>query len=256
MPLDILTIPCLSDNYAYAVRDPESGECAVIDVPETAPILRTLAFNGWSLYQILITHHHPDHVQGLDLLHQAIEAPIIGAKADAQRLPVKLDLGVQEGDAFALGFQPVHVYDVSGHTNGHLAYYFPEGDALFTGDSLMVMGCGRLFEGSAEQMWDSLSKLMELPPQTRIYSGHEYTLANAKFALTIEPENKALLDRLEQISRLRKAGEPTMGATLELELATNPFLRANRPEVKQALGMEGATDAEVFAEIRRRKDNF
>jgi len=256
MPLEILTIPCLSDNYAYGVRDTDSGEVAVIDAPEAAPILRTLSFNGWSLNQILITHHHHDHVAGLELLHQAVEAPIVGARADAARLPLPLALGVEEGDAFTLGFQPVHVYDVSGHTNGHLAYHFPEGEALFTGDSLMVMGCGRLFEGTAEQMWGSLTKLMELPPQTRIYSGHEYTLANAKFALTIEPENKALLDRLEQISRLRKAGEPTMGATLELELATNPFLRAHRPEVKAALGMQGAPDAEVFAEIRRRKDEF
>ena len=255
MPAEILTIPCLQDNYAYAVLDTESGEVAVIDVPEAAPILRTLAFKGWSLNQILLTHHHGDHIAGVDLLTQAVEAPVVGAKADMARLP-PLELGVEEGDAFALGYQPVYVYDVSGHTTGHIAYYFPEADAVFTGDSLMVMGCGRLFEGDAKTMWESLSKLMDLPPETRIYSGHEYTASNAKFALTIEPENRALVDRVTAISAARARGDDTMGPTLELEMATNPFLRAGRPEVKTALGMEGAEDWQVFAEIRKRKDAF
>jgi len=255
MPLEILTIPCLSDNYAYAVQDTESGEVAVIDAPETAPILRTLSFKGWGLNQILLTHHHGDHIDGLEVLRQAIEAPVVGAKADQHRLP-DLELGVEEGDAFALGNQPVYVYDVSGHTKGHVAYYFPEGNALFTGDSLMVMGCGRLFEGDAEMMWATLSKLMELPPETQVYSGHEYTASNAKFAMSIEPENRALIDRTRQISELRARGDNTMGSTLELEVATNPFLRAGQPSVKTALGMEGAADVDVFAEIRRRKDNF
>ncbi len=255
MTLEILTIPCLSDNYAYAINDSDSGETAVIDVPDAAPILRAISFKGWGLYQIQLTHHHDDHIAGVELLHQAIEAPIIGARADMDRLP-PLELAVSEGDTFALGTEPVHVYDVSGHTKGHVAYYYPGAEALFTGDSLMVMGCGRLFEGDAQMMWASLSKLMELPAQTRIYSGHEYTAANAKFAMSIEPENRALIERTRQISELRARGEPTMGATLELELATNPFLRAARPEVKSALGMEGAPDWQVFAEIRRRKDNF
>jgi hydroxyacylglutathione hydrolase len=255
MPLEILTIPCLSDNYAYAALDTGSGEVAVIDVPEAAPILRALSFKGWSLNQILITHHHPDHIDGLDVLHKAIEAPIVGARADIHRLP-QLDLGVEEGDAFVLGHQPAQVYDVSGHTKGHLAYYFPEGGALFTGDSLMVMGCGRLFEGDAQMMWDSLSKLMELPPETQIYSGHEYTAANAKFAMSVEPENKALIERVNQISEARARGDDTMGPTLALEMATNPFLRAHLAEMKAAVGMEGAEDWQVFGEIRRRKDSF
>lgn len=255
MPAEILTIPCLADNYAYAVLDTDSGEVAVIDVPDAAPVLRALSFKGWSLNQVLLTHHHGDHIAGVDLLTKAVEAPVVGAKADMQRLP-PLALGVEEGDSFALGFQPVHVYDVSGHTNGHIAYYFPEAEAVFTGDSLMVMGCGRLFEGDAETMWQSLSKLMELPPETRVYSGHEYTASNAEFAMSIEPGNKALIERARAISALRARGDDTMGPTLELELATNPFLRAGRPEMKAALGMDGAPDWQVFAEIRRRKDAF
>ncbi len=255
MPLEIVTIPCLSDNYAYAVQDTETGEVAVIDAPEAAPILRTLSFRGWGLNMVLLTHHHPDHVQDLDLLTRAVEVPVVGARADAHRLP-ELALAVGDGDAFALGVQTIHVHDAAGHTTGHVAYHFPDAHALFTGDSLMVMGCGRLFEGDAKTMWDTLSRFMELPPETRIYSGHEYTLANARFALTIEPDNPALIERVKRIEAARKRGDDTMGPTLEEEMATNPFLRASRPEVKAALGMEGAEDWEVFAEIRRRKDAF
>ncbi|NOX41198.1 MAG: hydroxyacylglutathione hydrolase [Alphaproteobacteria bacterium] len=241
MPLEILTIPCLSDNYAYAVCDTETGEVAVIDVPDATPILRTLAFKGWGLNQILITHHHDDHIAGLETLKAAIDAPVVGAKADMHRLP-QLELGVEQGDVFALGNQTVCVYEVYGHTVGHVAYYFPEANALFTGDSLMVMGCGRLFEGDAETMWRSLTTLMELPPETRIYSGHEYTAANAKFALSVDPENKALIERTQRISEMRARGDDTMGSTLALEMATNPFLLAG--------------NAEAFADIRKRKDAF
>jgi len=238
-----------------AMKPPARWPSSSARSPEAAPILRALSFKGWSLNQILITHHHHDHIGGLELLHQAVEAPIVGAKADQHRLP-ELSFGAEEGNSFILGMQQVNVYDVSGHTNGHIAYHFPEGNALFTGDSLMVMGCGRLFEGDAKTMWGSLEKLMDLPGETRIYSGHEYTAANAKFALSIEPENKALIERVNQISEARARGDDTMGPTLAQELQTNPFLRAGQPEVKAALGMENAPDHEVFAEIRRRKDNF
>ncbi len=255
MPLDIITIPCLSDNYAYAVQDTFSGEVAIIDVPDADPIQRAVSLKGWGVNRILLTHHHDDHIQGLANLRHSIDAPVVGAKADMHRLPT-LALGVADGDRFTLGQQTVQVYDVSGHTKGHVAYYFADSAALFTGDSLMVMGCGRIFEGDAQMMWSSLCKLMALPPETRIYSGHEYTAANAKFALSIEPANKALIERVDQISISRARGDDTMGPTLALELQTNPFLRAHLPEMKAAIGMEGAKDWQVFAEIRSRKDTF
>ncbi len=255
MPLEILTIPCLSDNYAYLVHDSVSGETAVVDVPEADPVIRALNAKGWNLTQIQITHHHPDHIMGVAKLVEAYGTPIIGAKADMHRLP-HLELGVEENDTFALGNQPVQVYDVSGHTVGHIAYYYPEANAVFSGDSLMALGCGRLFEGDAPMMWGSLSKMMELPPETLVYSGHEYTAANAKFALSIEPNNQALIDRARDISEFRARNEPTVPCSLALELATNPFLRARLPEVKALVGMEDAPDAEVFGEIRQRKDNF
>jgi len=255
MPLEILTIPCYSDNYAYALRDTATSKVALIDAPEAPPVLKSLADHGWSLDQVLITHHHYDHVDGLGALVADTGAKVTGAAKDAGRLP-SLDHTVSDGDTFFIGEQRVIVFDVSGHTLGHVAYYFPDAHALFTGDSLMVMGCGRLFEGDAETMWASLGKLMQLPGETQIYSGHEYTAANAQFALSVEPENKALTDRTRQISETRARGEDTMGPTLALEMATNPFLRADLPEVKSAVGMENASDAEVFAEIRKRKDNF
>ncbi len=255
MPLEILTIPCLSDNYAYALHDEDTGQTAIVDVPDAAPILRALSFKGWSPDMILITHHHADHIDGLQQLLPAIEVPLIGAKADMHRLPT-LALGVEEGDSFILGNEACNVYDVSGHTVGHLAFHFPGSNAVFTADSLMALGCGRLFEGDADMMWNSLSKLMDLPPETLIYSGHEYTAANAKFALSIEPNNPALIARADDISKTRARGDATVPSTLALELATNPFLRANLPEVKASVGMDDAPDAAVFAEIRKRKDNF
>lgn len=255
MALEIRTLPCLSDNYVYLLHDAASGETAVIDVPDAAAVEAGLKAEGWTLNQILLTHHHYDHIDGVAALNAANKLAIIGHDADAKRLP-KLSSALNEGDQVSIGQEAGEVIEVSGHTIGHIAYHFPASKALFSGDSLMVMGCGRLFEGSAEQMWASLSKLMALPPETRIYSGHEYTAANAKFALSIEPENKALIERVKQISEARARGEDTMGSTLAQEMATNPFLRAGLPQVKALVGMEGAPDAAVFAEIRERKDNF
>jgi len=255
MPLEIVTIPCLKDNYAFLAHDPATGETAVVDVPEAAPVRAALEDRGWRLTLILITHHHWDHVQGVDELRAATGAAVVGAAADAHRLP-PLDRAVTAGDTLAIGAETGTVIDVSGHTMGHVAYHFPDSGVVFTADSLMALGCGRLFEGDAATMWKSLSRLAALPGDTLVCSGHEYTAANAKFALTIEPDNAALTSRAEAIETARAEGRPTVPSTLAEELATNPFLRAGQPAVKAAVGMPDATDAEVFAEIRARKDDF
>lgn len=256
MPLEIITIPCLSDNYAFAARDADSGNVTVVDVPEAAPILAALKERGWGVSQVLITHHHPDHIDGLGALLEAHPgANVIGAAADAHRLP-NLDRAVSEGDTVSIGSVAGTVMDVSGHTIGHIAYHFPDARVIFTGDSLMALGCGRVFEGTKPQMWASLAKMAALPGDTQICSGHEYTFANGKFAQTIEPDNADLAARMDAITAARAAGQPTVPSLMSLELATNPFLRAAEPSVQQHLGMEGADPADVFAEIRTRKDNF
>ena len=255
MSLKIETVPCLSDNYAYLAHDPETGETAVIDVPEAAPILAALAEKGWTATQVLITHHHADHVQGLAELLAEHPAKVTGAAADAHRLP-PLDTAVSEGDTVSIGNETGTVIDVSGHTVGHVAYHFPDSRVVFTADSLMALGCGRVFEGTMPQMWSSLQKLAALPPETLVCSGHEYTQANARFALTIDPGNPALKSRVEAVDAAREKGTPTVPSRLADELATNPFLRASDPGVQAHLGMTGADPADVFAEIRTRKDNF
>ncbi len=255
MPLEIVTIPCLSDNYAFLAHDSESGDTAVIDVPEAKPILAALKQRGWRPTHVLLTHHHWDHVDGLAELLENFPATVIGAAADAHRLPA-LDLKVSEGDEFQIGGEPVEVLDVSGHTVGHIAFHMPQSRAVFTADSLMALGCGRLFEGSAPQMWRSLSKLAALPDETLVCSGHEYTQANANFAKTIEPQNLELQKRITDIAEARAAGQPTVPSILALEKATNPFLRAAEPGIQANLGMAGADPAAVFAEIRARKDSF
>lgn len=234
---EILTIPCLSDNYAFLLHD--HGTTALIDAPEAAPVLKALAEKGWSLDMILLTHHHWDHTEGLPDLLKETDPKIFGAAKDTNRLP-RLDYALNEGDSITVGRLKGRVIDVSGHTLNHIAYAFP--GAVFTGDSLFSLGCGRVFEGTMEMMYQSLQKLAVLPPDTMVYSGHEYTLGNAKFALTVEPDNIALQARVKDIERLRKAGIPTVPSLLSLESATNPFLRAK-------------TVAE-FATLRRAKDNF
>jgi hydroxyacylglutathione hydrolase len=255
MTLQIVTVPCLSDNYAFLAHDAATGATAVVDVPEAAPILNALREREWKASHILITHHHDDHIQGVGALAAATGALVIGAAADAHRLP-HLDRAVVPGDTIRLGMDEGHVLDVSGHTVGHVAYHFPASKVVFTADSLMACGCGRLFEGKPAQMWESLSRLAALPPETMVCSGHEYTTSNIRFALTIEPGNAALQDRARATEAARARGEATVPSTLALELATNPFLRARLPEVKAGIGLKGATDAESFAEIRARKDRF
>ncbi|WP_372884080.1 hydroxyacylglutathione hydrolase [Shimia sp.] len=255
MPLEIVTLPCLSDNYCFLLHDADSGATAVVDVPDAAVISEALAARGWTLGQVLLTHHHWDHVDGLPALLEAHPAQVIGAKADAHRLP-PLDLEVAEGDGFLVGSEPVEVLEVPGHTLGHIAFYLPNAGAVFTADSLMAMGCGRLFEGDPAMMWASLCKLAALPAETLVCSGHEYTEANARFAKTVDPDNPALAARIEAIAAARAAGRPTVPSRLSEELDSNPFLRATAPEVARHLGMTGADPEHVFAEIRKRKDNF
>ncbi len=255
MTLEIVTVPCLQDNYAFLLHNPETGATAVVDVPDERPIEVVLMERGWKLTDILITHHHADHIDGVDALREATGAKVTGAAADKHRLP-RLDNQVAEGDHVEIGAVSGRVIDVPGHTVGHIAFHFPVADAVFTADSLMALGCGRLFEGTPPQMWSSLTKLAALPPETIVCSGHEYTESNARFALTIEPENAALISRAEKVRAARAKGQATVPSTLAEELATNPFLRASVPEVKALMSMSDASDAEVFAEIRRRKDRF
>ena len=209
MTLEIVTIPCLADNYAFLLRDSATGKVALVDAPESYPIQKALQDKGWKLDIVILTHHHYDHVDGLPELVAEYHPQVIGAKADTNRLP-PLDLALNEGDTFMLGESEGHIIDVSGHTIGHIAFHFPSANAVFTADSLMALGCGRLFEGTPEMMWASLSKLSALPADTIVYSGHEYTASNAKFALAVEPENTALQARAADITAKRAAGIPTV----------------------------------------------
>ncbi|MFV1527719.1 MULTISPECIES: hydroxyacylglutathione hydrolase [unclassified Phaeobacter] len=255
MPLEIVTLPCLSDNYAFLLHNAATGQTALVDAPEAEAIKSELDRRGWGLDQILLTHHHWDHIDGVADLRASYDCQIVGARADAHRLP-DLDLAVAEGETFSCLGEEIHVLDVSGHTLGHIAFHLPASSAVFTADSLMALGCGRLFEGTADQMWQSLQKLAALPGDTTVYSGHEYTQSNARFALTIDPDNPALQQRCAAIDADRAEGRPTVPSRLQEELDTNPFLRAHLDSVKDALGMGGAPATKVFAEIRARKDKF
>ncbi len=255
MPVEVVTVPCLKDNYAYLVRDEGSGKVAVVDAPEAGPIIAALDERGWEPEQIWITHHHSDHIDGVEELRERYGARTVGHVKDRARLP-KLDQELSEGETASLGETTARVVDVSGHTIGHIAFLLEDDRVAFTADSLMALGCGRVFEGTHAMMWESLAKLMQLPKDTKIYSGHNYGQANGRFALSIEPGNEALKERVARIDEADAKGEPIVPATLEEELATNPFLRAAEPAVKQAVGLDDADDAAVFAEVRRRKDAF
>lgn len=252
--LEVLTIPCLSDNYAYAIHNAATGQTAVVDAPEAGPIQESLRARNWQLTDILITHHHHDHIGAVAALRRP-DVRVVGALADAHRLP-ELDLAVSEGEAFEVCGTACQVMDVSGHTVGHIAFYLPDAAHVFTADSLMALGCGRLFEGTADQMWASLQKLAALPPETVVCSGHEYTSSNGEFALTVDPENAALISRVSEVRKKRAENQATVPSTLSVELSTNPFLRAADRALRAHIGMQDAEDAEVFAEVRRRKDNF
>lgn len=255
MPLILTTVPCLTDNYAYIIANPETGEAAVVDVPQAAPINAAVKAGGWHLTTVLLTHHHWDHVDGLDGLDNRDSLHVIGAKLDAQRLP-PLDQAVSEADTITVCGHDATILDVSGHTINHIAFHFATQKLVFTADSLMALGCGRLFEGTHAQAWNSLKKIRALPHDTLVCSGHEYTQANARFAQALDPHNAALISRIEAVNAARARDQPTVPTTLDLEIRTNPFLRADAPELMAHLSMSDADPADVFAEIRTRKDNF
>ncbi len=253
--LEIIQIPVLSDNYVYLLHDPDSGMTAVVDPAVLEPVLSVLETRGWRLTHIFNTHHHWDHVGANEVLKSSTACEIVGFQGDARRIP-GIDRLVSEGMTVELGAIRGEVLEVPGHTRGHIAYWFEDSDAVFCGDTLFALGCGRLFEGSAEQMWHSLCKLRALPKSTRVYCAHEYTLSNARFALSIEPDYPPLLERAKQVEALRREGKPTVPSTIGEECLTNPFLRAEDPLLQARLGMKGAPAVAVFAEIRRRKDHF
>lgn len=253
--LQIVQIPVLTDNYIYLAHEPEAGVTAVIDPAVSEPVLETLRQKGWGLTHILNTHHHMDHVGANLELKGLTKCIIVGPVADEGRIPgIEVVLG--DGDDFRLGNATAKVFDVPGHTKGHIAYWFEGAEALFCGDTLFSMGCGRLFEGTPEQMWTSLQKLMALPDETRVYCAHEYTAANGRFAMAVEPDNPALQMRMEEVTSLRAADRPTVPSTMGVEKATNPFLRPDSLEIQENIDLVGADTVTVFAETRRRKDLF
>lgn len=252
--LQLETFSCRTDNYGVLVHDPESGLTASIDAPEEQPILDAAARRGWKLTHIFTTHHHGDHVEANLALKQKLGVEIVGPFNEALAIP-GLDKSMADGDEFRFGAHPVRVIETPGHTAGHICYHFSDDNILFAADTLFALGCGRLFERPAADMWHSLQKLAALPDETEIYFGHEYTLANARFALTIDPENPQLQARAKEIEAKRDRGEFTIPTTMGLERQTNPFLRAADASIRRHLTMEANTDAEVFAEIRKRKDN-
>ena len=253
--LEIYQFPTRSDNYGVLIHDAATGATAAIDAPEADPLFAALKEKGWSLTDILITHHHADHTAGVEALKKKTGCTVTGPAREAGLIP-GLDVEVKDGDAVAVGGAQASVIDTPGHTRGHVSYFFPEDGAVFVGDTLFSVGCGKLLEGDAPTMWASLSKLAALPPETDVYCGHEYTGANCRFALTVEPENEALQARAAEVADNDAKGLPSLPTTIGQELATNPFLRASSPAIQKRLGMEGQKLDAVFGEVRKRKDRF
>lgn len=246
---------CRSDNYGVLLHDPASGATASIDAPAAAPVEAALKAAGWKLTDILVTHHHADHTDGIVALKDKYKCRVVAPAAEAAGIPA-VDETVREGDKVKVGTLTANVIETPGHTNGHIAYWFHADNLAFVGDTLFSIGCGRVIEGTPEMMWRSLVKLRDLPDDTEIFCGHEYTAANIKFALTIEPDNPALLAREAQVKRQLAAGEPTIPVTIGDEKRANPFLRADIAGVAAGIGMAGKPAAQVFAEIRARKNRF
>lgn len=254
MALEIELVPALSDNYVYLIRETETGTVAVVDPAEPDPVDAALMAHGWKPSIILNTHHHGDHIGGNAALIEKYGCKLIGPAAEVARIP-NMDQTVKEGDRIQVGAEEAVVYETPGHTKGHIAFFFPGGPALFAGDTLFALGCGRMFEGTPAGFWDSLMKLRALPDDTRLYCGHEYTQSNARFALSVDPDNAALVAQAAEVDRRRGQNLPTVPSRLGDEKAANPFLRADDPALAARVGAAG-DPVKAFAEIRRRKDNF
>ncbi|AFX99670.1 hydroxyacylglutathione hydrolase [Candidatus Endolissoclinum faulkneri L2] len=254
-PLEIVVLPTLLDNYCYLLHDKLSGSTAVVDPGEAVAVEVALAKRQWKLTHILNTHHHPDHINGNLILKKNYNAILIGPKAEINRIP-NLDITLVEGSTYNFAGHIVSILDTPGHTSGHISLYLADSQVLFTGDTLFSLGCGKMFEGTAAQFLDSLLKLSKLPDSTKIYCGHEYTSSNARFALSIDYNNAALKKRSKEVHELLAKNQPTVPSVLNLEKATNPFLRVKEPTIALALDRPGADPVEIFADLRKRKDNF
>jgi len=255
MPLDVHIIECLEDNYAYLIRDAQTGRTAIIDTPEPGRILDEAEKIGWPIDEIWNTHHHWDHAGGNDAIREKTGANVVAAKAEAGKIG-HVDTQVAHGDRVRLGEMEAEILDVGGHTSGHIAFYFPEADTVFVGDALFNLGCGRMFEGEPEQFLASLQRIKHLPGATSIYCGHEYTVKNGEFALTVDPDNALLRQYVERARDARAQDKPTVPSTVNAERGANPFLRPEDEHIRAELAMEDASDVAVFAELRKRKDQF
>lgn len=255
MALIVEQFPCRSDNLGVLIHDSAANLTVAIDAPETAPIEAKLKEKGWKLDQIWVTHHHADHTEGILPLKEKYGSTVIVPEKEADKIP-GADQTAKGGDRLMFGAVPVDIIDTPGHTLGHISYWIPSAKVAFVADTLFAVGCGRVIEGTMEMMWQSLEKLAALPDATVVYCGHEYTEANIRFALTIEPDNAALVARADEVKALRAAGKATLPTTIAREKQTNPFLRADEPGIRTRVGMADAPAAAVFGEIRRRKDNF
>ncbi|MDR3474877.1 MAG: hydroxyacylglutathione hydrolase [Devosia sp.] len=255
MSLVIDLFICRKDNYGYLAHDTSTGRTAAIDAPDAAAIETALKARGWTLTDILVTHHHQDHVEGIPALVTAFGARVVGPRAEADKIG-GLDVELSPGETVTLGDTHLAVLGAPGHTLGHIVYHDPAGGHLFTGDALFSLGCGRMFEGTPGPMWEGLVGIRNLPDETLVYCGHEYTLANAKFALSVDPDNAALRLRTEEARLAREAGRFTIPVSLGLEKRTNPFLRADTPELARAMGLPDGDPVAVFAALRKAKDNF
>jgi hydroxyacylglutathione hydrolase len=255
MPAETRLFLCLKDNYGVLLHDPDTGATASIDAPEAAPIERALKATGWKLTDILVTHHHADHTGGIEALKRKYHCRVVAPAKEAAKIPA-VDETVQEGDGIVVGNLAGKVMETPGHTLGHIAYWFPADHLAFVGDTLFSVGCGRVIEGTPEMMWASLKKLRDLPNETEIYCGHEYTAANIKFALSIDEHNPVLEARAAQVQQLIEEGAPTIPVTIGDEKLANPFLRADVPDLAVDVGMAGKPPEQVFAVIREKKNRF